>query len=257
MRIPFFQVDAFTDKALKGNPAAVCVLEGWPEDGILQGIAAENNLSETAFVVPGKERWHLRWFTPTLEVDLCGHATLATAHILLGMLNKNEIQFDTLSGILSISKNENFITMDLPAWKAEPADLKDAVREITGIMPEATYKTRDLMAVYESEQIIRDIEPDLKKLRNLEFLGMIITARGKEFDFVSRFFAPKAGVDEDPVTGSAHSTLAPYWSHTLELNRMTACQLSDRGGELICELDGDRVRISGKAVTVIEGEMLL
>lgn len=260
MKIPIYQVDAFTNSIFSGNPAAICPLESWLDDGVLQRIATENNLSETAFFVktPSKPgHYHLRWFTPVFEIDLCGHATLASAHVLFTHLNisEKEIVFTTLSGDLKVVKNGNLLTMDFPSRVPERIDLSDTLISGLGVKPLAVHKSRDIMAVFENEQIVRDINPDFQTLAELDVVGIIVTAPGNEVDFVSRFFAPRAGVNEDPVTGSAHSTLTPYWADRLNKNTLLAVQLSQRGGKLICTLKGDRVLLQGSAVTYLIGSI--
>jgi PhzF family phenazine biosynthesis protein len=263
MKIPIYQVDAFTDRLFGGNPAAVCPLDEWPEVDTMQAIAAENNLSETAFFVKKGDRYGIRWFTPAVEIDLCGHATLASAHVIFEHLgfSGNLITFQSeQSGELRVTKNGELLTLDFPAKKHEtiemlPCQLKNAL----GKEPAALYSSRDLLALYETEEDILGIEPDFEALSDVlhtaDCLGMIITAPGKNSDFVSRFFAPLAGINEDPVTGSAHTLLIPFWAERLGKEKMHAYQVSRRRGELFCELKGDRVLIGGKAVTYLKGEI--
>lgn len=259
MRIPYFEVSAFTQNVFGGNPAGVCPLMSWPDDKTLQGIAANNNLAETAFTAPRGEEFDLRWFTPTVEVDLCGHATLAAAFVLFNCtgLVAPEIRFHTRSGRLTVSREGDWLTLDFPARPGIPEDAPaDLVRGL-GAAPIAVVKARDYLAVFDSESEVRAVQPDFGLLKKLDCLGIIITAPGSNCDFVSRFFAPAGGVDEDPVTGSAHCTLIPYWAQRLGKQKLMARQVSARGGELACELMGDRVRIGGKAVLYLRGEIQL
>lgn len=259
MTIPIFQVDAFTDHLFGGNPAAVCPLENWLESDILQNIANENNLSETAFLVENNGMYELRWFTPTMEVDLCGHATLATAHVLFNHLNypDKEITFQSKSGKLKAVKASDYIQLDFPAWIPEEIQVHKALDGAFNLTPKKIYKTRDLIAVFEKEDDIIRLSPDFSVLKTLEFLGIIVTAPGDQYDFVSRYFAPRAGINEDPVTGSAHSSLIPLWARHIGKNKMKASQLSDRKGILFCELSGDRVLIGGETKTFMEGKIRL
>ena len=262
MRLPIYQVDAFTDHLFSGNPAAVCPLEQWPDPRIMQNIAAENNLAETAFFVGKGEGFDLRWFTPTIEVDLCGHATLASAHVIFNYLDfKGEvIKFQSRSGELRVTRSRDLLTLDFPA--APPKlmdDIPHQLAEALNAAPRAVYRSRDLLALFEKEEDIVSLRPNfgllLEVLTRLDCLGLIATAPGQRSDFVSRFFAPPAGIDEDPVTGSTHTTLAPFWAERLDKKTLHAYQLSKRKGELFCELTGDRVLISGKAVTYLKGEI--
>lgn len=255
MRIPIYQVDAFTSRLFAGNPAAVCVLESWPPDELLRAIAAENNLSETAFLRACGDGYELRWFTPAVEVDLCGHATLAAGYVVLQYLQPEEqaVRFLTRSGQLIVGRREDWLEMDFPARPPEPAAAPAGLIAALGRAPRELWKSRDYMAVYESEDEIRELRPDMDALGRVEMFAVIVTAPGREADFVSRFFAPAAGVPEDPVTGSAHCTLAPYWARRLGKNVLHARQLSPRGGELVCELRDDRVLLRGQAVLYLEG----
>lgn len=261
MKIPFYQIDAFTSTVFCGNPAAVCFLESWLDDYQLQSIAAENNLSETAFLIqksPG--RYDLRWFTPTLEVDLCGHATLASAFVIFSFIDStlSSVDFETVSGLLSVARSDQLLCMDFPARKPEPAKTSPMLSEALGAEPFEIWKSRDLLAVFKDESVIRDMKPDFDKLKQIrDTFAIIVTARGDASDFVSRFFAPNAGVAEDPVTGSAHCTLIPYWSDRLGKKQLHAYQLSKRGGELFCENLGERVQIAGNAVLYARGEICL
>jgi len=261
MKIPFYQVDAFSPKIFGGNPAAVCFLEQWPENEILRSIASENNLSETAFLVPQAEGlYQLRWFTPKLEVDLCGHATLASAFVIFSFVDRwlSTIAFETQSRRLLVTKSGELLSMDFPARRAEAAGKSPLIAEALGAEPLAVLRSRDLLAVFQDEATIRDLKPDFDKVKQIpDVFAVIVTAPGEKYDFVSRFFAPKAGFPEDPVTGSAHCTLIPYWSDRLKKNQLHAFQLSERGGELFCENLGDRVRISGSAALYAKGEIYL
>ena len=255
MSIPYYHVDAFADRLFKGNPAGVCFLADWLPDAELQAIAAENNLAETAFVVQRESFYDLRWFTPTVEMDLCGHATLAPAHVIFRHLKcrENVVRFTTRSGVLTVTRDGELLTLDFPARPAALCSPPEELIQGLGMEPIATLKARDYLAVFDTEQTIKDLQPDMKLLQKIECLGIIVTAPGNLVDFVSRFFAPGAGVPEDPVTGSAHCTLIPYWAERLNRSHLRALQVSQRGGELICEYRGDRVGISGKAVTYSSG----
>lgn len=260
MKLPIYQVDAFASALFSGNPAAVVPLEEWISDEQMQRIAAENNLSETAFFVKEGGSHHLRWFTPTVEVDLCGHATLAAAHVLFEELGYDEtdIVFKTRSGMLSVSKEEQKLMMNFPADEMPKTKAPDVLFKALGInrTPE-TYKTDDWMVVLESEEDVAALNPDMRLLNEVEARGVIVTAPGDEVDFVSRFFAPQSGVDEDPVTGSAHTKSTPYWSNVLGKSELSARQISARGGDLICRMKGDRVEILGEAVTYFKGEITI
>lgn len=256
--IPFYQVDAFTGKLFGGNPAGVCPLVEWLEDDLMQHIAAENNLSETAFFIDRGEWFEITWFTPAAEVDLCGHATLASAHVIFNHLNYpyDVIMFDTKHhGPLYARRNNGLISLDFPASKPEKIAIPDQLILALGCIPAELYATRDFMAVFETQEEILAIKPNFELFTKLDKLGVCITAPGREVDFVSRFFAPSVGVEEDPVTGSAHTTLIPFWADRLKKTTLHALQLSRRGGELFCELNGDRVLISGRSVTFLEGEI--
>jgi len=259
MNIPIYQVDAFTDKLFGGNPAAVCPLEEWLSPELMQDIAAENNLSETAFFVRKEKIYELRWFTPVIEVDLCGHATLASAHVLFNHLGYNEeqITFSTVSGELMVTREDSRLILNFPATPPSPAKIKEELVQGLGMRPIEVHKSRDYLAVFGSESDILALKPNFDILRKLDCLGIIVSAKGESCDFVSRFFAPAAGIDEDPVTGSAHTTLIPFWAERLKKNILHAFQLSRRKGELFCELAGDRVKIGGHAVTFFGGEVSL
>lgn len=252
-RIKQYQVDAFTTRPFSGNPAAICPLASWPDDGLLQAIAEENNLSETAFFVPSTKGFRLRWFTPVVEVDLCGHATLAAAHILFDVLGyaNPSITFETRSGDLIVGRKGNLLVMDFPARPPVACPAPDVLVEALGKRPVEVLSADDYLAVFDSEEAVRTINPDYGLLNRLDLRGVIVTAPGGDVDFVSRFFAPKFGICEDPVTGSAHCTLAPYWSNRLGKDTLAARQVSRRGGDILCEMNGSRVLLSGSAVTVM------
>jgi PhzF family phenazine biosynthesis protein len=254
---PIHQIDAFTSRLFAGNPAAVVTLDAWLPDEVMQAIAAENNLAETAFVVLREQIAPLRWFTPTMEVDLCGHATLATAFVLFEYHDRSsaEVSFETRSGVLKVARHGDRLTLDFPSRPGTSVAISDALVGALGARPQEAYQARDLMVVLESEAVVRDLQPDLALIAALDAFAVIVTAPGADVDFVSRFFAPRAGIPEDPVTGSAHCTLAPYWSQRLGRNRLTARQVSRRGGELECELRGERVLISGRCVEYLRGEI--
>lgn len=255
MSIPYYQIDAFTSSLFSGNPAGVCILADWLPDATLQSIAAENNLAETAFVVQRGPFFDLRWFTPTLEMDLCGHATLASAHVLFRHLGYRDavVPFQTRAGELTVTRNEELLTLDFPARPASLCETPTELREGLGLAPQSVAKARDYLAIFDTERTVRELRPDMAALMRLDCLGIIATAPGDDCDFVSRFFAPRAGVLEDPVTGSAHCTLIPYWAERLGRSRLRALQVSARGGELFCENRGERVGIAGRAVTYSSG----
>ena len=261
MKIPIYQVDAFSSRVFGGNPAAVCLLQSWLEDEILQAIAAENNLSETAFLVPkGNGRYALRWFTPSVEVDLCGHATLASAFVILSFVEPalSSVDFETRSGQLKVTSSGELLSMDFPSRKPEPAVAPPLLSQALGETPLEVLSSRDLMAVFKDEDTIKEMKPDFEKLKQLkDIFGVIVTARGEEYDFASRSFAPGIGVPEDPVTGSAHCTLIPYWAEKLGKEYLRAYQLSKRGGEIFCYYQVERVKISGKATLYARGEICL
>jgi PhzF family phenazine biosynthesis protein len=261
MKIPIYQVDAFTDKIFGGNPAAVCPLEQWLEPQTMQNIAAENNLAETAFFVRKGEGFDIRWFTPTVEINLCGHATLASAHVIFHYLDfKGEvIKLQSRSGELRVTRAKDLLTLDFPANPPKPTQIPRRLVEAIHAEPQAAYRSRDLLVRFAKEEDIVSITPDFvllsQVLKSQDCLGLIATAPGDQVDFVSRFFAPPVGIDEDPVTGSAHTILIPFWAEQLDKKSLHAYQLSKRKGELFCELSGDRVLISGKAVTYLKGEI--
>lgn len=256
MKIAIFQVDAFTNQLFKGNPAAVCPLDEWLTDGLLQNIAAENNLSETAFFVKEKEGFHIRWFTPTTEVSLCGHATLAAAAVIYRKLGfkGEQINFNSRSGILKVKRDADKYVLDFPADPPEEIEKLDALSQAMGLEPEEWLKgSEDYLLVYPSENEVSNLSPDFPALKKITQRGVIVTARGTQTDFVSRFFAPAAGINEDPVTGSSHTTLIPYWSKKLNKTKLTASQISSRGGNISCLDKGERVEISGRVAFYLQG----
>jgi PhzF family phenazine biosynthesis protein len=258
MGMKFFQVDAFSSKPFAGNPAAVMPLKEWLPDQMLAAIAAEHNLAETAYFVPQGRDFHLRWFTPTVEMPLCGHATLASAFVLFNHLepSRDSVVFHTLSGALTVTRDGDRLMMDFPARKNEPA----SVSELAPVVEAIGARVIDLrrgwtyFAVLESEDVVRGLKPDISKIERLP-LNVVVTARGAKADFVSRAFLPKIGIPEDPVTGGAHCSLVPYWAEVLERKTFFARQLSSRGGELWLRLEGDRVKMSGHAILTVTGEV--
>ncbi|MBS4064258.1 MAG: PhzF family phenazine biosynthesis protein [Chitinophagaceae bacterium] len=261
MKLTMYQVDAFASAVFKGNPAAIVPLTQWLDDAVMQNIAAENNLAETAFFVPAKDGeadYHIRWFTPGLEINLCGHATLASAYIIFNYLGftKETVVFTCQSGLLRVTKKDDLLQMDFPAWKPKPVnDAPAGIAEILGVKNVmGTYRYRDLLIEVASEEDVINASPDFTALKKTNEM-VILTSAGKEVDFVSRFFAPTAGIDEDPVTGSAHSQLIPFWGEKLKHKKMFAKQLSKREGELWCEDLGERVLISGKCAFYFHGEI--
>jgi predicted PhzF superfamily epimerase YddE/YHI9 len=259
MKLPYYQVDAFTDRAFSGNPAGVCLLERWLDDAMLQRISGENNLSETAFLVARGNDYELKWFTPTMEVDLCGHATLAPAFVLFTELQRQgaTLTFHTKSGPLHAEWDGEKVMLDFPARPGKPSAAPPALMEGLGYIPREVRKSRDYMAVLANEEDVRALAPNFPQLATLDCLGVIVTAASREVDFVSRFFAPGAGLNEDPVTGSAHCTLIPYWAEKLGKQTMVARQLSQRGGTIFCENRGERVGIGGHAVLFSRAELIL
>ena len=261
MKLTLYQVDAFTDKVFGGNPAAVVPLHHWIDDSMMQKLAMENNLSETVFFVESDKPdidFDIRWFTPVLEINLCGHATLASAFILFEKLqfSKQTIRFHCKSGLLSVTKNNGIIEMDFPAWRPELStkDFTELIQALGNPKIVSISKSRDLVVELENEAAVKNCEPDFTALKKVGE-KVIVTAKGEKADFVSRFFAPVAGIDEDPVTGSAHSQLIPYWSEKLGKTKLHAQQLSQRGGELWCEFLGERVKMGGKCVFYMKGEV--
>jgi PhzF family phenazine biosynthesis protein len=261
MELPIYQVDAFTSRPFAGNPAAVCPLSAWLPDDVMLAIAAENNLSETAFFVPEGDRFALRWFTPAVEVDLCGHATLASGFVVLTRLDpgRRDVVFQTKSGALTVRRDGEGFTMDFPSRPPVPTEVTEPLAAALGVRPSAAVKARDWIAIFERAEDVRRLAPDLARIAALDAFAVAVTAPGTgedaDVDFVSRFFAPAKGVPEDPVTGSLHCALTPYWAARLGRQRLAARQVSRRGGELRCVLAGDRVELSGQAVLVIEGTL--
>ena len=254
MEIKLYQVDAFTSRVFGGNPAAICPLDQWLPDATMQSIGNENNLAETAFLVPNGDRFHLRWFTPELEIDLCGHATLASAFVVFTHLRPDlqQVAFDTKSGELIVKRGDaGLLSMDFPSRPPEPGASDSRLRQALGGKAGAILISRDYLVVYESEEEVRALKPDMNALAQMDRM-VIVTAPGRNVDFVSRFFAPSSGVPEDPVTGSAHCTLIPYWADRLGKTRLHALQVSRRGGELWCELQGNRVIMAGYAVEFMQ-----
>jgi len=255
MELTLYQIDAFASNVFEGNPAAVCPLDAWLPDATMQAIATENNLSETAFFVPKDDGFHIRWFTPASEVDLCGHATLASAYVLFNILGykKEAIQFDSRSGILGVARRDDWLTLDFPKQAPVACDTPAELVAAFNLTPVACLRSADLIAVFENEADVESADPDFEQLKKLDTRGVVITAPSSRYDFVARFFAPKYGIPEDPVTGSAYTQLAPYWAAQLGAEKFRAKQVSARGGELTCEIVGDRVLIAGKAVKYMQG----
>lgn len=261
MRLKLYQVDAFTSTIFSGNPACVVPLEKWLPDEVLLNIAKENAVAETAYFIKNKDAYHLRWFTPEVEMDLCGHATLASAHVIATILEEtsSEIIFETLSGQLRVQINAEGYTLNFPSRKPKPSELPIEIKDALSIQPQKVYKDRDFMLVYKNEEEIKNLKIDrtyFDKI-NLGTGGVIVTSKGVEVDFVSRFFTPQASILEDPVTGSAHCTLIPYWSEELQKTKLSAIQLSERKGILDCEDLGGRVLIGGNARTYLIGEIFI
>lgn len=257
MKLPLYQLDAFTNRLFGGNPAAVVLLDAWLPDAVLAAIAAENNLAETAFVIPMADVSPLRWFTPAVEVDLCGHATLAAADVLFRYRfpKFDRLAFSTRSGELNVTRAGALLKMDFPARPGKQVAVTEALAAALGARPREAYLARDLLAIFDSETEVRALRPEFARIVALDAFAVIVSARGDTVDFVSRFFAPRAGVPEDPVTGSSHCTLTPYWAARLGKNRLTAQQVSARGGDLLCELRGERVTIAGQVVEYLRGEI--
>jgi len=254
MELTLYQIDAFTDQVFKGNPAAVCALDKWLNDDVLQAIAQENNLSETVFFVSTKVGFEIRWFTPLVEVDFCGHATLAAAFVLFECLDYQQpkIVFESKAGELFVSKEGDYFKMDFPRLKLKPYSLANDLLTAIAIQPKEILLDDNIVLVLESEQAVKDYQPNFEKLKLLPGNGLNITAEGDQCDFVSRYFAPKAGINEDPVTGSAHCALAPYWSDKLNKNSLKARQVSDRGGDVLCEVNESHVILRGQAVKYMQ-----
>ncbi|PZR70995.1 MAG: isomerase [Chthoniobacterales bacterium] len=259
MKIPYYHVAAFTSRHFAGNPAGVCILNEWLPDEVMQSIAAENNLPETAIVIERDRHFDLRWMTPAAEIDLCGHATLASAHVIFEILGRRRdmVNFQSRSGELTVDRVDDRLVLDFPAQPAKACSPPKKLAEGLRAKPAALFKNRDYVAVFERQEDVLAIAPDLETLATLDAQGVVVTAPGHDCDFVSRYFAPAAGIPEDPVTGSTHCALIPYWSKRLGKRELLARQLSKRGGELFCEDRGERVGIGGKAVTYAEGSIHL
>lgn len=257
MKLPIYQVDAFASKTFEGNPAAICLLDEWLADDVLLSIAEENNLSETAFFITTKNGFHIRWFTPITEVDLCGHATLAAAFVIFNELNypHDSILFESKSGILTVVKKDSLLVMNFPAQPATACDLPAEIKEAFDIDIAKCLQSEDYIVVLDNENDVLNAKPKLELLNDIDLRGVIITAKSDRYDFVSRFFAPKYGINEDPVTGSAYTQLTPYWENKLGKKNLHAKQLSSRGGEVYCEALGDRVSIAGSAIKYLQGEI--
>lgn len=258
MKIRLFQIDAFTDKLFGGNPAAVCPLDHWLPDTLMQKIAMENNLAETAFYFRTGDRFEIRWFTPEMEVELCGHATLASAFVIFNLEHypRSVIEFASRSGPLRVSKNGDLLTLDFPADEFVESSVPEGLLEGMGLQPLEIYKGKtDYMLIYSNAYQVANLKPDMLQISKIAARGIIATSPGDDVDFVSRFFAPQSGIPEDPVTGSAHTTLAPYWAKKLGRSELSARQLSKRGGRLQCRLAGNRVEISGQAQAYMTGEI--
>jgi len=257
--IPIYQIDAFTGKVFAGNPAAVCPLKEWLDDDVMQSIAAENNLSETAFFVKEAIGYRIRWFTPVTEVDLCGHATLASGFVFFKYIkpDSRKVDFHSNSGPLSVTRNGELLALNFPAQPPKPCEAPAALLEGLRKEPSEVLCSEDFLVVYPTERDIVQLQPDFAQLNKLGLRGVIVTAKGDKADFVSRFFAPTFGINEDPVTGSAHCELMPFWAERMQKDELHALQLSKRGGELFCKMTGDRVIISGQAVEYLKGTMTI
>ena len=257
MKIPLYQLDAFSSRTFGGNPAAVCPLSAWIDDSKMQAIAAENNLAETAFFVPAGDDYDIRWFTPLHEIDLCGHATLASAYVVFNHLKPGfkSVSFGSKSGPLRVLADDGRLTLDFPALPATPVSPPERLAEALGAKPEATFEATALLAVYPSERDVRSLAPDFGLVSKVHHHGVVVTAPGDDVDFVSRFFVPNYGIAEDPATGSTHCTLTPYWAERLGKTMLRGRQLSARGGEFWCELNGDRVLISGHVSPYLVGSI--
>jgi len=260
MKLTLYQIDAFASKPFEGNPAAVCPLDKWLPDKIMQLIAEENNLSETAFYIPlGNGSFEIRWFTPNSEVNLCGHATLAAAYVIFEIekFKGNTIIFQSKSGKLEVRKRDNWYEMDFPSQPPISCEIPKELIKALNNRPITCLKSEDYLVIFETEEEIQTLEPDYELLKKLDLRGVIVTAKSENYDFVLRFFAPKLGVNEDPVTGSAFTQLVPYWSEIIGKKKLKAKQISKRGGEVLCEFKGERVIIGGKAVKYLEGKIFI
>lgn len=252
-------VDAFAERVFEGNPAAVCVLERWPGEELMMSITRENNLSETAFAVPEGDGWRLRWFTPGGEIDLCGHATLAAAYVIGRFIDPEveEIRFYTLSGLLTVRRRGELLEMEFPAYQLKRLEVTDEIADALGVRPAEVWRARDLLCVMEREEDVLAMSPDMEKLKKLKGALMQVTARGSQYDCVSRTFAPKMGIPEDPVCGSGHCHIVPYWADRLGKTELVARQASPRGGTLYCRLEGDRVILAGRAALYATAELMI
>ncbi len=261
MKLRQYVVDAFADRVFEGNPAAVCVLERWPDEALMMSITRENNLSETAFAVPEGEGYRLRWFTPGGEIDLCGHATLAAAYVIDQFVQPGvqSIRFQTLSGLLTVTRRGELYEMDFPAYTLKQLEVTDAITEALGARPREVWRARDLLCVFDDPETVMNLKPDLDKVRALKGALMQVTApgTGTEFDCISRSFAPKMEVPEDPVCGSGHCHIIPYWAGRLGKTDLVARQASPRGGTLYCRMEGDRVALAGRAALYARSELML
>jgi PhzF family phenazine biosynthesis protein len=255
MELTIYQIDAFANKSFEGNPAAVCPLSEWLPDELMQSIANENNLSETAYFVKNDNNYHIRWFTPAHEVDLCGHATLASAYVIFNILGykEKEISFESKSGLLTVRRNNDWLEMNFPSQPPVKCETPNLILEAFDETPVECLQSEDYIVVFENEQAVLNAKPNLSLLSELDLRGVAITSKSKKYDFVTRFFAPKYGINEDPVTGSAFTQLIPYWSRKLNKLNLSSKQVSDRGGEVECVHSGERVLISGKAVKYMVG----
>ena len=262
MNLTIYQVDAFTKQVFAGNPAAVCPLQEWLSDETMLKIAAENNLSETAFLVKKEDFYEIRWFTPSVEINLCGHATLATSFVIFNCLNledKTVKFYSSRSGHLSVEKQDDLLILDFPKYGLNEIELLPELAAAVGKTPQKIWETQGNMALllFETEEDIKSLQPDMPALSRIDFDEFIVTAKGADSDFVSRLFAPRIGIPEDPVTGATHCSLIPYWAEKLGKQKLYARQLSARGGELFCELNGERVRIGGNAALYLKGEIYI
>lgn len=257
MKLSIYQIDAFAERAFEGNPAAVCPLTEWLSDEVMQSIAEENNLSETAFFVPTEHGFHIRWFTPVAEVDLCGHATLASAYVIFFLLGfeNNTINFESKSGLLKVEQKDDLLVMNFPSQLPTPCQTPDEIIRAFKNTPVECLTSEDYIVVFDNEDEVASVQPDFNALSKLDLRGVAITAKSSKYDFVARFFAPKYGINEDPVTGSAYTQLIPYWSKVFGVTKLHAKQVSSRGGEVFCEVVGNRVSIAGKAVKYLTGEI--
>ena len=252
-------VDAFTDKLFHGNQAAICVTDSWPDEALMMNIAQENNFSETAFIVKEREDYRLRWFTPSGEIDLCGHATLASAYVIMNYNDQNSdtITFNTLSGKLTVSKRDGLLEMEFPAYELERVEVTDEMASALGVRPVEAYIGRDLLCIFGDEEAVRNMKPDMTRVKELDGLLLHVSAKGRDYDCVSRSFAPKLGITEDPVCGSGHCHIAPYWSAKTGRNELTAYQASRRGGVLHCRVEGGKVYLAGNAVLYSVSELVI